>query len=319
MKKWQFTGLAATHMENGKQCSCTWNLQQELLHYSCRQEPRFWMRSSEREPRYHWIRPDVRFFRADSGPRSQYRRPEWRDYRPFPPEITRVRGPVNRYGYSHFPNRGNNVNFSKPQERDTIRTWTKNHSASALQNPSGKQGAAPAKQRTKQNNKHKNRKHNKKNTNTNLANPQTNTQDKNSATYKRFTGLVRSLFNLMRSHHHMEMVAANAETEPPTFSRLTAYLSKVVKPANITPQTRILLEGNARNWAYTTRLILTEHYQTHISQETAELIKVGVQDMREALEVATRWYQKRYPKKYMGDAVNSVEKLFPHFKAHLRL
>ncbi|KAL6491228.1 hypothetical protein MHYP_G00015730 [Metynnis hypsauchen] len=98
---------------------------------------------------------------------------------------------------------------------------------------------------------------------------------------------------------------------PPTFTRLTSYLRDVVKPANPTTLTKMLLEGNARNWAYTTRLILIDHYEAHIAQEVRAL-QNGGNDVMAALGVATKWYHKRcslYPKKHAEGPVRSIETL----------
>ncbi|KAL6477213.1 hypothetical protein MHYP_G00130480 [Metynnis hypsauchen] len=90
---------------------------------------------------------------------------------------------------------------------------------------------------------------------------------------------------------------------------ITTYLSGVVKPANPTNLTKTLLDGNARNWAYTTRLILIEHYETHIAQEVKSLRDGDLGDGMAALGVATKWYRLKYPKKHAEGPVKRVETL----------
>ncbi|MGL5847997.1 MAG: hypothetical protein ACRCYG_15605, partial [Aeromonas veronii] len=126
---------------------------------------------------------------------------------------------------------------------------------------------------------------------------------------EKFRALVKKLFELLRSFHHLEKVSIHTEVEPPTFLRLTHFLGDVVKPANVTPETKALLEGNAKNWAYTTRLILQDHYIQLIENESETLQEALIRDWDTALRVAAKWYRKRYPKKHMQEPIKKVEAL----------
>ena len=83
---------------------------------------------------------------------------------------------------------------------------------------------------------------------------------------------IRKIYNLIRQVHHLDNVTVKEDAENNnkkniTFKRLTDYLNYVIKPASMTENTRQLLEGNARNWAYTTKLIQEDHYMEGIYYE----------------------------------------------------
>ena len=126
---------------------------------------------------------------------------------------------------------------------------------------------------------------------------------------EKFRALVRKLFELLRSFHHLERIPTCSEVEPPTFSRLTRYLTGVIKPANMTPQTKSLLEGNARNWAYTTQLILQNHYEQLVDQVCKVLPELLITDWGPALNIAIKWYHKRYAKKCTEVPIDKVKAL----------
>lgn len=127
--------------------------------------------------------------------------------------------------------------------------------------------------------------------------------------YKRFRALVKKIFELIRSFHHLEKISTCSSVEPPTFSRLTRYLAGVIKPANMTPQTKSLLEGNAKNWAYTARLILQDHYKLHVDQVSEGLENMMIEDWNSALTIAIKWYHKRYAKKCTEVPIKKVKAL----------
>lgn len=140
----------------------------------------------------------------------------------------------------------------------------------------------------------------------------TNNRAKNTPEYAEFCLLVRKMYNLIRAVHHLNKVgrASDSKSEPPTITRLTTYLSEVMKPANMTEDTRLLLEGNARNWAHTTRLILRDHYKLQIREARQTWQNSLPDDWREPFQVAARWARRHFGKRIDGDAVEQVEALF---------
>lgn len=118
--------------------------------------------------------------------------------------------------------------------------------------------------------------------------------------------LPEKIFQLLRSHHHLEKILVDNDMGPPTFTWLTRYLGEVVRPAKITPETRTLLEGNAKNWAYTNKLILQDHYMQCIDREVDGLQGWMVADWEPAFTRAERRYQNKYGKRHENKAIEKV-------------
>ncbi|GAA6067503.1 uncharacterized protein LOC119262653 [Tachysurus ichikawai] len=105
--------------------------------------------------------------------------------------------------------------------------------------------------------------------------------------YQKFSLLVKKIFELLRSYHHHHKTQWDHNTQPITLSRLINYLTGVIKPAKITPLTKTLIEGNAKNWAYTTQLILQDHYTQCIAKEVEELgKKIMLKEWEPAFDIA---------------------------------
>ncbi|KAK3505828.1 hypothetical protein QTP70_019543, partial [Hemibagrus guttatus] len=94
---------------------------------------------------------------------------------------------------------------------------------------------------------------------------------------------------------------------PPTFSWLTKYLGEVVRPAKITPETKTLLDGNAKNWSYTNRLILQDHYAQCIDREVDELQGLVVTNWSPAFTRAEKKYRNKYKKRHVREAIEKVK------------
>ncbi|KAF5887654.1 ras and Rab interactor 3-like [Clarias magur] len=202
--------------------------------------------------------------------------PEWSNYDPY----WRKRGRAPRYKSPQY----------KPRS-----TSGKRQASIKERNPKQKQGKKQKKQPKQTRRDRKNKKQ---------------TED---AQDEKFRALVKKLLELLRSFHHLEKISIHAEEEPPTFTRLTQFLGNVVKPANLTPETKTLLEGNAKNWAYTTRLILQDHYINFIEKESETLQEALIGDWDTALKVAVKWYRRRYPKRHMQEPIKKVEALLLSF------
>lgn len=132
---------------------------------------------------------------------------------------------------------------------------------------------------------------------------------KQDPNYKKFSTLVKRLFELIRAHHHHLKVSKDNNEEPSTFSRLTQYLAEVIKPAKMTPLTKSLLEGNAKNWAYTTKMILQDHYTQCINLQGETLQDLMVDDWESAFTIAIKWYQNRFKKRHMTEPIEKVREI----------
>ncbi|KAK3519623.1 hypothetical protein QTP86_017547, partial [Hemibagrus guttatus] len=117
----------------------------------------------------------------------------------------------------------------------------------------------------------------------------------------------KKFFELLRSHHHLENVSVDNDMGPPTFSWLTKYLGEVVRPAKITPETKTLLDGNAKNWSYTNRLILQDHYAQCIDREVDELQGLVVTNWSPAFTRAEKKYRNKYKKRHVREAIEKVK------------
>ncbi|MGL5757935.1 hypothetical protein [Plesiomonas sp.] len=133
-----------------------------------------------------------------------------------------------------------------------------------------------------------------------------NKQNGENSNQVKFSILVDKIFELLRSHHHLEKVLVDNDVGPPTFTWLTRYLGEVVRPAKITPETKTLLEGNAKNWAYTNKLILQDHYAQCIDREVDELGGSMVTDWEPAFTRAEKKYRNRYWKRHENRAIEKV-------------
>ncbi|GAA6067502.1 uncharacterized protein LOC119262653 [Tachysurus ichikawai] len=126
--------------------------------------------------------------------------------------------------------------------------------------------------------------------------------------YQKFSLLVKKIFELLRSYHHHHKTQWDHNTQPITLSRLINYLTGVIKPAKITPLTKTLIEGNAKNWAYTTQLILQDHYTQCIAKEVEELgKKIMLKEWEPAFDIAVRWYKNRFGKRHLTEAIEEVK------------
>ncbi|GAA6073209.1 translation initiation factor IF-2-like [Tachysurus ichikawai] len=134
-----------------------------------------------------------------------------------------------------------------------------------------------------------------------------NKQSKDNPNRAKFNEFVEKFFELLRSHHHLEKVLVDNDKGPPTFTWLTRYLGEVVRPAKITPETKALLEGNAKNWAYTNKLILQDHYAQVIDREVDELQGLMVTDWAPAFARAEKRYQNKYRKRHESKAIEKVK------------
>ncbi|XP_078810649.1 uncharacterized protein LOC144995089 isoform X3 [Oryzias latipes] len=105
-----------------------------------------------------------------------------------------------------------------------------------------------------------------------------------------FTQKVRVINRLIKAVHHSMNVSK--EGYPPTLNRISRYLATIIKPASPSSQTQTLIQGNAENWAFTTILILREHYQNNINEELNRLSQLSTGGWRGPFEIATCWARR---------------------------
>lgn len=117
-------------------------------------------------------------------------------------------------------------------------------------------------------------------------------QTGSTITQQRLTGqnkkTVKDIHNMIRTVHHLNNII-DTDKQPPTIKKLTEYLGSVIKPACPTDKTALLIEGNAKNWAYTAQLILRQHYEDLIDTLSQEIQTSIPKDWGDLFETATRW------------------------------
>ncbi|MGL5207764.1 hypothetical protein, partial [Cetobacterium sp.] len=91
---------------------------------------------------------------------------------------------------------------------------------------------------------------------------------------------------------------------------MTNYLIDTVKPVASTNKSQQLLEGNAKNWAYTTQLILEQHYESLIEVSIGELKNtVTYDEWRAPFRIAKKWAVRNFGRKFRPETFEQTEAL----------
>lgn len=117
----------------------------------------------------------------------------------------------------------------------------------------------------------------------------------------------RVIYKIIKLSHHLNNVT-NQE-EPPTISRIKTHLSNIIKPAVPNLDTQALIEGNAKNWAHTTMIILRDHYKDNLDLEMTKLKSLSTHDWRDSFEVALRWARRSIGRRLQNTTIHQVERL----------
>lgn len=108
--------------------------------------------------------------------------------------------------------------------------------------------------------------------------------------------LVRKLHTVIRLVHHLQNVTPKeGREEPRMIVRMVDNLASMIKPALPTPETLDLILGNAKNWGYTTLMILEEHYSKQIDVMRGELAAEMSLDWKECFQMAVRRARRDLP------------------------
>ena len=105
-----------------------------------------------------------------------------------------------------------------------------------------------------------------------------------------FTYKVRVVYKIIKSQHHLCNVTG--PNPPPFIRKTTTNLSSFIKPAFPSDLTRTQLQGNARNWEYSTMLILRQHYEDSLSEDIIELAGLSAGDWQGPFRIAEGWARK---------------------------
>lgn len=126
---------------------------------------------------------------------------------------------------------------------------------------------------------------------------------------------VRSIYNIIKLTHHRNNVLC-AEM-PARINQITAHLCNVIKPASPKKDTQELFEGNARNWAYNTMLILRSHYEDSLQIELAKLASLNAPHAwTDPWVIALKWARRSLGTRLLTETLDEVEgSLHTHLRA----
>ncbi|KAL3973715.1 hypothetical protein ACER0C_022341 [Sarotherodon galilaeus] len=109
--------------------------------------------------------------------------------------------------------------------------------------------------------------------------------------------LVRKLHTVIRLVHHLRNVTPKEGKEDPRMIvRMVENLASMIKPAAPTPDTLDLIMGNAKNWGYTTLVILQDHYSQQIEVLKEELAHELGPAWRGSFQLAVRRARRDLPR-----------------------
>ncbi|KAG7999428.1 hypothetical protein GBF38_000257 [Nibea albiflora] len=77
---------------------------------------------------------------------------------------------------------------------------------------------------------------------------------------------------------------------------MVEVLATVIKPAAPKAKTVDMILGNAKNWGYTSMVILQDHYEEALDEALKDLTQTPASVGRRFFEVATRWAIKNLPR-----------------------
>ena len=123
---------------------------------------------------------------------------------------------------------------------------------------------------------------------------------------------IRVTHNLIVAHHHLAIF--ETQEHPPTIQRKEEELMHLIKPAKPTDQTLLLLEGNAKNWAHTTSIILQNHYHTIIEEAKNELSHCLTSDFDKSYQIAKGWARKKFGKRLTAGTLNITKTILEEAK-----
>ena len=105
--------------------------------------------------------------------------------------------------------------------------------------------------------------------------------------------LSRELLRIIKLVHHSHMVASD-DQPPRAIANMRDNLASFINPACPNEVTSQLLEGNARNWEYTTMIILRDHYKAQLEAALGELRGEDGGIWTEAFDLASRWARRKF-------------------------
>ena len=115
------------------------------------------------------------------------------------------------------------------------------------------------------------------------------------------------IHTIIKTIHHLKNVSA--EDPPPNIARMTEHLSTVIKPASPRPDTQALIEGNAKNWSFTTMLILRDHYTDEMEAQVIKLNTLSTYHWQNPLDLASSWAKRNLGRRLQDETLEQTAAL----------
>ncbi|KAG8007212.1 hypothetical protein GBF38_008355 [Nibea albiflora] len=113
----------------------------------------------------------------------------------------------------------------------------------------------------------------------------------------KFGRLARQIKKVIKIVHHLQNVTEDSgKPQPLMIARMVEVLATVIKPAAPKAKTVDMILGNAKNWGYTSMVILQDHYEEALDEALKDLTPDPSLRWKEVFEVATRWAIKNLPR-----------------------
>lgn len=118
-------------------------------------------------------------------------------------------------------------------------------------------------------------------------------------------------------HHLHNVYHQDALVEPPTITRLTDYLTDIIKPAAPNQSTLQFIQGNAKNWAHTTLLILKQHYSDTLEIELDKLVTKKPSEWDDQFEFAVQRARRLRGRRLKEETISRAKDLISAYFAAL--
>lgn len=118
---------------------------------------------------------------------------------------------------------------------------------------------------------------------------------------------VRQMHKIIKIAHHLKNVTSSQI--PPTIKKLSDNLATTIKPAIPNEKTQLLIEGNAKNWEYTTMILLRDHYTAVMEEELETLSQLSPHGWDEPFRVASSWARRNLGRRLQTETLEQTQAL----------
>lgn len=120
-----------------------------------------------------------------------------------------------------------------------------------------------------------------------------------------FISTSRTMLKLIKVVHHKNNMAQT----PPFLTKMEQHLTEMIKPALPNTTTQMLIEGNAKNWAFSTMLILKQHYEDALQSESDKLQQNCHQQWEECYSTAIQWAKRDLGRRLKDKSIHETHAL----------